>query len=576
MRRIKENQEFQMNENGDQELDLAQLMAQIREDAEKRKSNSLIDASAILNKLLKSEERFATSVFSSAASLSAGSFPALTLEPEFEARDHYRLEDLLVFSDEAFVRNAYRAILKREPDDSGFSKYLENLRDGRLSKVDILSSLRFSPEGQLRDVKVNGLNRSLVSRKISNVPVLGYLIELLVGIVRLPALITDQRRLEAHLTARDERLAEQINVREADFSGRLDEASANLESAANLSEQLVKAVADLSESHKKVADLHYQQLKALIREQHEINEDRNRLKADISAELAAVQDQFKRQATTQESQAAELHQFRKNMETRLQETRMELVLQERRLSLLLEEARKRLPQPFELDQMQILTTEKDHLLDSLYCSLEDQFRGTREDIKAKATSYLPVLADANITTDIVDIGCGRGEWLEVLREARLAARGIDTSPVMIEECTRRGLQASEGEAITYLRAQADNSLRAITAFHFVEHLPLETLVGFLDEVVRTLKAGGLVLLETPNPENILVGACNFYLDPTHRNPIPSQTMQFLLESRGLCRVEVLKSYPMSSAILKGDDEVPKFINHYFFGPLDYGIVARKV
>jgi O-antigen chain-terminating methyltransferase len=551
-------------------------MARIRDDAEKRKSNSLVDASGILHKLLKSEERFSTSVFSSADSLNPPSFPALTLEPEFEAREHYRLEDLLVFSDESFVRNAYRAILKREPDDSGFAEYLANLRDGRLSKVDILTSLRFSPEGHLRDVKVNGLNRSLLSRKTTNVPVLGYLIELLVGIIRLPALITDHRRLEAHLTARDERLAEQINVRDANFSSRLDQTFANLESAANLSEQLVKAVADLSESHKKVAELHYQQLKALIREQHEINEDRNRLKADISAELAAMQHQLKGQETAQESDSAKLHEYRTKMETSLQKTRMELVLQERRLSLLLEEARKRLPQPFAPDQMQILSTEKDHLLDSLYGSLEDEFRGTREDIKAKAASYLPILADANITTDIVDIGCGRGEWLEVLKEARLGARGIDSSRVMIEECTRRGLQASEGEATAYLRAQADNSLSAITAFHFVEHLPLETLVSFLDEVVRTLKPGGLVILETPNPENILVGACNFYLDPTHRNPIPSQTMQFLLESRGFCRVEVLKSYPMSSVILKGDDEVAKFINHYFFGPLDYGIVARKV
>ncbi len=565
-----------MNENGDQELDLAQLMARIREDAEKRKSNSLVDASAILYNLLKSEERSAASVFSAAASLSPRSFPPLTLEPEFEAREPYRLEDLLVFGDETFVRNAYRAVLKREPDDSGFAKYLAKLRGGRLSKVDILTSLRFSPEGRLREVKVHGLNRSLFSRKISNVPVLGYLIEVLVGIIRLPALITDHRRLEAHLTVRDDRLAEQINVRDAHFSGRLDKAVANLEETAKLSERLVKAVANISESHKKVSDLHHQQLKALIREQHEINEDRDRLKADVSAELIAMQDQFKRQAAAQETQAAEIHEFRRTMETSLQKTRMELVLQERRLSLLLEEARKRLPHPFAPDQMQVLATEKDHLLDSLYCSLEDQFRGTREDIKAKVTSYLPILEDANVTTDIVDIGCGRGEWLEVLKEACLSARGIDTSRVMIEECTRQGLKVTEAEAITYLRAQADNSLSAITAFHFVEHLPLETLVSFLDEVVRTLKPQGLAILETPNPENILVGACNFYLDPTHRNPIPSQTMQFLLESRGFCRVEVLKSYPMSAAVLKGDDEGAKFINHYFFGPLDYGIVARKM
>jgi len=461
-----------MSENGDQVLDLAQLMARIREDAEKRKSNSVVDASAILHKFLKTEERLATSVSSSTASLSTGPFPTRPHEPELEARAHYHLDDLLAFNDETFVRNAYRAILKREPDDSGFAKYLETLRNGRRSKVDILSSMRFSPEGRLRDVRVKGLKRTPLVRRVYSVPLLGYLIELLVGIIRLPVLLKDQRRIEAHLAARDERLAEQISVRDANFSGRLDEIAANLESAANLSEQLVKAVAELSESHKRVSDLHHQQLKALIREQHEINEDRNRLKADVSAELVAMQDQLKRQLTAHESQAAELHELRTTMETSLQKTRMDLVLQERRLSLLLEEARKRLPHPFTTEQVQILSNEKDHLLDSLYSSLEDQFRGTRDDIKQKLTRYLPILADANITTDILDVGCGRGEWLEVLKETSRSAHGIDTSRAMIEECTRRGLQADEAEAMTYLRAQADNSLSAITAFHFVEHLPL--------------------------------------------------------------------------------------------------------
>jgi O-antigen chain-terminating methyltransferase len=145
----------------------------------------------------------------------------------------------------------------------------------------------------------------------------------------------------------------------------------------------------------------------------------------------------------------------------------------------------------------------------------------------------------------------------------------------VEHCRGLSLDVVASEARAYLRSLSDESVSAITAFHFAEHLPLEALVSFLDQAGRTLKPGGLLILETPNPENLLVGSCNFYLDPTHKNPIPIRTMTLLLESRGFCCQEVLKLHPVPSVQIEVKDQLTSHMNHYLYGPMNYAVVARK-
>jgi 2-polyprenyl-3-methyl-5-hydroxy-6-metoxy-1,4-benzoquinol methylase len=220
-------------------------------------------------------------------------------------------------------------------------------------------------------------------------------------------------------------------------------------------------------------------------------------------------------------------------------------------------------------------------LDALYVSFEDQFRGTREDIKGRFRVYLPLLTEAKLGSDampILDVGCGRGEWLELLQEEGLRAQGIDVNRVLVGECRDRGLAVTEGEAIAFLATLPPQSLGAISGFHVIEHLSLDALIRLLDETVRVLKPGGMAVFETPNPENVLVGSCNFYLDPTHRNPLPSSMVKFIVESRGLCRVEImnLHPYPKSSRVEEGGLDVAQRFNEYFYGPQDYAVVGWKV
>jgi 2-polyprenyl-3-methyl-5-hydroxy-6-metoxy-1,4-benzoquinol methylase len=268
------------------------------------------------------------------------------------------------------------------------------------------------------------------------------------------------------------------------------------------------------------------------------------------------------------------------MERVLSRVKTDLILQERRITMLLEEARKRLPAPLTPDQLQNMVAEDPHILDSLYVTFEDQFRGSAAEIQERLRVYLPILQEARLNTDegpIVDLGSGRGEFLQLLQEEGIRAQGVDLNRVCIEACQQLNLNVIESDAIAYLRGLPDNSIGAVTGFHLIEHLPFAEFVNLLDETVRVLQPGGVAIFETPNPANVLVGSHFFYFDPSHRNPLPSATVKFMAEARGLCRVEIMPLHPSAEAmrVEEGDLEVAKRFNEYFFGPQDYAVVGWK-
>jgi SAM-dependent methyltransferase len=190
------------------------------------------------------------------------------------------------------------------------------------------------------------------------------------------------------------------------------------------------------------------------------------------------------------------------------------------------------------------SVEQSLALDSFYATFEDHFRGNREVIRARVEPYLAMVREVGAGTaeaPVIDIGCGRGEWLEALRDNGFVGRGIDMNRVFVDACRRLGLEVIEGDAIDSLRSLPEGSVGAVTAMHVVEHLPFEHVITLLDEVRRVLRPGGLIVLETPNPENLSVAHHLFYLDPTHRNPLPPEALRWIVEARGFqgCRIERL-------------------------------------
>jgi O-antigen chain-terminating methyltransferase len=138
------------------------------------------------------------------------------------------------------------------------------------------------------------------------------------------------------------------------------------------------------------------------------------------------------------------------------------------------------------------------------------------------------------------------------------------------------LKVTLQDGVDYLCDAKAKSLHVITAFHVIEHLPFDRLVTLLTEAHRVLKRGGLLILETPNPDNLIVGAKNFYTDPTHRNPLPSVLTRFLAEHAGFSRVEIVNQHPFGDdMLLKEPGPIAARLNELLYSEQDYAIFATK-
>ena len=181
--------------------------------------------------------------------------------------------------------------------------------------------------------------------------------------------------------------------------------------------------------------------------------------------------------------------------------------------------------------------------DNFYRDFEERFYAPREIIKELRKVYIPFcepLVEIYNKDKVFDIGCGRGEWLELMSEIGFKAYGCDIDEGMLRACYERGLSATKQEAVSFLKSLPDESHVVISAFHVIEHISFDDLRTLVSESLRVLKPGGLLILETPNIENINVAANNFYLDPTHKRPIPPLMLSYLPEYYGFKRVKLLR------------------------------------
>ena len=207
-------------------------------------------------------------------------------------------------------------------------------------------------------------------------------------------------------------------------------------------------------------------------------------------------------------------------------------------------------------------------MDSLfYSAFEARFRGTSELIKDRLKIYKNILLKSDGA--VLDLGCGRGEWLSLLRQWGINATGIDSDPEMIRICRDQNLKVIMDDIFVSLDRYEDNSIGVISAFHVIEHLPFKMVIQLLTGCKRILKAGGFIILETPNSENIIVGSSDFYLDPTHLRPLPAKLLNFAAEYYGFQDCTVLR--------INSDIELPSLnLNIYNafagVGP-DYVLIA---
>jgi 2-polyprenyl-3-methyl-5-hydroxy-6-metoxy-1,4-benzoquinol methylase len=200
------------------------------------------------------------------------------------------------------------------------------------------------------------------------------------------------------------------------------------------------------------------------------------------------------------------------------------------------------------------------LEDWRYAGFENRYRGNEEEVKKQQAQFLPYFDKAG---KVLDLGCGRGEFLELLRENGIDAQGIDLNEQMIEICRDKGFDCQKGDVIESLNQCQDNSLGGIFSSQVIEHLPPHYLQRMIELAYFKLVPGGHLVLETLNPASVFGLVQIYFLDLTHQKPIHPQTLKFLMETSGFEDVEIQYSAPLEEEQLQtlpGADETASILN----------------
>lgn len=222
-----------------------------------------------------------------------------------------------------------------------------------------------------------------------------------------------------------------------------------------------------------------------------------------------------------------------------------------------------------------------------YLAFEDRFRGPEDEVRARQARHADRFADAG--GEVVDLGCGRGEFLELLRDRGVAAAGLDLSAEMVGVAREKGLRAEQGDLFTYLADRPAGSLGGILCSHVVEHLWPADHMRLARLAAAALRPGGLLIVETPNPKSLIAGSVNFSCDPTHLRPVYPETFGFMLERAGFADVaiEYLAPVPDGQRAMPVTDvpagmagtlaqvnEAIRRLDALVFGERDYAVIAR--
>lgn len=267
----------------------------------------------------------------------------------------------------------------------------------------------------------------------------------------------------------------------------------------------------------------------------------------------------------------------------LEATQERLQVQSRlgRLERLARTSPRAAPQPAEAPGAQMPPGQQPPAFD--YMTFENRFR-PEQTVRERQSAYLELLGGQK---RVVDLGCGRGELLEILGEADVSAYGIDLDPDNVAVCKEKGLEVVEGEAVSHLEGLEESAVDGIVASHVIEHLRSEDLWRLVSAAADKLADGGILILETPNPESLLAGSINFHRDPTHVRPVHPETLAFLTESAGFSDVAIRRLAPVPDDVRlprETPDESPLAnqvgavvdqLNELIYGYQDYALIARR-
>ncbi len=451
-----------------------------------------------------------------------------------------------------------------------------NGHDVQITSVEVAVS-RFAPQVARVDARVAGVQAQVDGLAAQ---VQGMTRRLDVMESRLDVVDRQIAILAEGIRARDDRLTavEEVSVRTREDILRQDAALA--EATAGQERQLREATADQERQLREaMADQERQLREAMADQERQLREATDVVRADADRQFGAARDDLDRRLGAHSRSMDAAQERGRALQERVSAA-------ERRLRRLLTAGAEGTAPVVRVGPSP-LSERADHDRSAMavefdYAGFEERFRGSEEEVREHQRAYLDCFQDKQ---PVIDLGCGRGEFLQLMREAGLSARGVDVDTDMVLLCREKGFDVTAADGEAFLAALPDDSVGGIFAAQIIEHLAPERVIGLVQLCQRKLSPGGVLVMETPNPTCLTVFADSFYKDPSHIRPLHPDMMQFLFETTGFEDVELRFSAPVSAAAWVPPLDAPaanreqfneglERLNRLLYGFQDYAIIGR--
>ncbi len=489
-----------------------------------------------------------------------------------------KMKQILRFEGEDFIHACYEQILLREPDKAGLWDNLRRLQLRQVSRIEMAYDFSFSHEAVGKGIVVKGCKvryymlRCL--RKLFRIPVVGRIFRftyhffcinrtmnsMICWNMKLQEKIQGLENLTDRVKAL-ENLSGRVQALEELAEGRVEKLvtqSRKLEQLESLTNQRVEQLENLSLRIEHMGDMpgRVENLEENIRNNNVL----------IKKHESALTDDFEQQKKSLENFSVAFS----NLKSEIKQMQPAVGSEKKEDNVEKHEG------------VTTVVSESDQYLSIDYFDFENRFRGSREHVKQVQEIYLPYFKKCK---NVLDLGCGRGEFVELLQENGIGVKGVDLYSPYVEYCKLQNLPVEQGDALAYLRGQ--ERVDGIFLGQVVEHLSTAQTIELCRIAYDKLEVGGYLIMETPNPTSLAIYTESFYMDPSHNRPIHPKTLQYITEKQGFSQVQILFTessrlpYDIPKLAEHGEGRTHEFdlamerVADLLFGSQDYAIIAKK-
>lgn len=491
-----------------------------------------------------------------------------------------KTRDLLKYEGTEFVMMCYRKILHREADSKGLEDHLYLLRSQAISKIELIFYMSESREGKKVDVHIEDgyckyrLTRLL--RKSFKIPVIGRVIRYITKLFRVNRTLYQMMVWNLELQSQVSELQKDNSYLKKEIDGNREEVSQLNERVGHLNEEVDRLIGEAEHSSEENNRLNEKvnQIRTIL---HNTNEKMDLIEIE---RLRTIEENLRNNNILIDMHEGIVKNYVDKDKKTLQEIQAELCT----IKAAIKNNRCEKLETFENKQKTSISAEtiNDSYYSIDYFDFENRFRGDREHVKEVQKIYLPYFEGKK---RVVDLGCGRGEFVELLHENHIGVKGVDMYQPYVELGIMKDLPIECHEAITFLKEQS--SVDGIFVGQVVEHMTIDAIIELCKIAYEKLEKNCYLIIETPNPTSLAIYTEAFYIDPSHNKPVHPKTLQYIVEKEGFSNVEILYTdssklpytIPEISQYVDGSiaefDKAMKRVSDLLYGSQDYAVIAKK-